>query len=68
LLSVLFLSEHGVAPEVEGHSLKKPTEAGDSIASPLEDFDLIIEAFHESAGMSVNEVIGNFLHIRFQGF
>jgi hypothetical protein len=38
------------------------------VASPLDDFDFIIQPLHESAGVSVNKVIGDFLHMGFQRF
>ena len=48
--------------------MKKPVAVSDSIASPLEDFDSIIQPFHKPAGIPVNKVIGDFLHMGFQRF
>jgi hypothetical protein len=34
----------------------------DTIATPLDDFDLVIESFDKSTGLPVQKVIGDFIH------
>ena len=36
-------------------------EVENAITTPLEDFDLIVEAFDKAAILALDEVIGNFL-------
>ena len=36
-------------------------EVENAIATPLEDFDLVVEAFHKTAILSLDKVVRNFL-------
>src|SRR5574341_233479 len=47
--------------QVEINALEEMFEIENTIASAFEDFDLVIEAFHETTVLSLNEVVGDFL-------
>ena len=68
LIFKLALGEHRVTMQIEIHSLKNPMAARDAIASPLEHFDFIVESLHESAGLSLDKIVGDFFHVPFERF
>jgi len=37
----------------------------DPVATPFDYFDLIMQTFHKTAALSLDKIIGNFLHPRF---
>src|SRR5206468_3291307 len=43
------VTEEAIAFQVQIQPLKQMLQIGDSIAAPLEDFDLVVEAFDEAA-------------------
>jgi len=44
-------------------TLEQMLDVQNTIATPFDDFDLVIEPFHKSTCLSVNKVIGYFIHI-----
>ena len=47
--------------QVKINALEEMFEIENTIASAFEDFDLVIEAFHETTVLSLNEVVGDLL-------
>ncbi len=43
-------------------TLEQMLDVQDAIATPLDNFDLVIEPFHKSTCLSVNKVICYFIH------
>jgi hypothetical protein len=43
--------------QVEVDSLKQVLQIEDAITAPLEDFDLVVEAFDKGTGLALNEVV-----------
>ena len=43
-------------------TLEQMFDVQEAIATPLDDFDLVIEPFHKSTCLSVKKVIGYFIH------
>jgi len=43
-------------------TLEQMRDVQDTIATPFDDFDLVIEPFYKSTWLSVKKVIGYFVH------
>jgi len=47
--------------------LEKVIEVENAVAASFEYFDLVVEALHKATGVSVQEVVGDFVHIVIKG-
>ena len=54
--------------QVEIDALKQVPEVEDAITATLEDFDLVVEPFDETAVLTLDEIIADFLRPGIQQF
>ena len=58
---VLQLGKPAIALKVEVKALEESCDLENAIATPLDCFDLIVQAFHETATETVHKVVDNFI-------
>ena len=47
--------------QVKIDALEQMLEVENTVTTPLENFDLVVEPFDEAAGLAMNEIVGDFL-------
>ena len=47
--------------QIKVDALEEMSEVENAITAPLENFDLVVEAFHKATILMLDEVVGNFL-------
>jgi len=52
-------SEQSIAFQVNKNALEQMSQIEQAIAAPLEHLDLVVQAFHKTAGVAVHKVIGD---------
>ena len=53
-------SKQAITMQVEIDALKQVLEVENAVTAPLENFDLVVKAFHKAAILSMNEIVGDF--------
>jgi hypothetical protein len=79
LLSILWLSENcrelgiyggrgkqAIAIQVQEDALEQMLEVENTVATPLEDLDLVVEAFDKATILALDKIVGNFLPPRIE--
>jgi len=62
----LFFQQNGTPGITKEPSLEQMGDVQDAIAAPLDHFELVIEAFHKAARVSVQKVVGDLVKPGFQ--
>jgi len=51
--------EKAIAFQVKKNALEKMIDIEDTVTTPLDDFDFVIQSFHKSTCVSRNKIIGS---------
>jgi hypothetical protein len=57
---VLWLGKSAIALKVEVKALEKSCDLENAVTTPLDRFDLIVQAFHETTDETVHKVVDDF--------
>ena len=60
-MGVLRLSESAIALKVKVKALKESDDPSNAVTAPLDRFDFVVQAFHETTTEPVNKVVGCFV-------
>jgi hypothetical protein len=53
--------EHAITVQVQGNTLEQMLEVENAVTAPLENFDLVVEAFDKTTVLSMDEIVRDFL-------